>query len=803
MALILADRVLETCTSPGTGTVTLLGAVTGYQSFSSGVGNGNTCYYAIADQSGANWEVGIGTYSSSGNTLARTTIFSSSNAGSTVNFATGTQNVYVTYPAEQAVYSNGVNIVGPSSVPLIATSGGTGQTTYTAGDILYASSSSVLTKLGIGSSGYVLSSSGSAPTWLNGVLSSDVGSAPNQIPLNQYLGKLAFMDVLNTISNNPYYDTAISDVQPTLNLDFANAKTLDSRITFSRPTTATYYDAKTSAIAEQNLVLYSQLIGGTSWNLNAGAVTASTNAVTAPDGTTTASTITAAGGTVQHAVNPIISQPAVVGYQTLSVYAQAGTNNYIQLMFGVDGNAYANFTLTGAGTVGTVGSAATATITQVGSSTWYRCTITTQSATASGFYFLVVTSGTAARYESNSLTTSVNLWGAQLEQRSSVTAYNATTTAAITNYIPVLQTAATNAARFDYNPVTRESLGLLIEEQRTNLLTYSADFSNAAWAKSNTTVTSSTIIAPDGTLTGNKIVATSATTTHTIGETITVTSGATYTLSAFYKAGEETTASLAISSSPFPRAKFDLSAGTVLSSTGTSATITSVGNSWYRCSLVFVAPTTSIPCFLAIRDIDANWAGNGFGGIYSWGAQLEAGVFATSYIPTVASQVTRSADSASMTGANFSSWYNQAEGTFMYNATVPVGGSSAQPNYVVGLGNATDNDKFSNMGNYQLRRNYVCPSLNEIGQTYLQKQLVSAFAFSTTQNLVSAALSGVLLNNNSALTSFVTNGISEYGILGIGNNGRLASAIPATMTIKKIQYYPTRLTNAELQEMTL
>jgi hypothetical protein len=100
MALVLKDRVLETCTSPGTGTITLLGAVTGYQAFST-VGNGNTCYYAIADQNGANWEVGIGTYSSG--TLARTTVLSSSNAGSLTNFSTGTQNVFLTYPSERSV----------------------------------------------------------------------------------------------------------------------------------------------------------------------------------------------------------------------------------------------------------------------------------------------------------------------------------------------------------------------------------------------------------------------------------------------------------------------------------------------------------------------------------------------------------------------------------------------------------------------------------------------------------------------------------------------------------------------------
>jgi hypothetical protein len=102
MALVLADRVRETTTTTGTGTVTLAGAVTGYQTFSA-VGDGNTTYYCIAARDLTEWEVGIGTYTSSGTTLARTTILSSSNAGAAVNFSAGTKDVFVTYPSEKSV----------------------------------------------------------------------------------------------------------------------------------------------------------------------------------------------------------------------------------------------------------------------------------------------------------------------------------------------------------------------------------------------------------------------------------------------------------------------------------------------------------------------------------------------------------------------------------------------------------------------------------------------------------------------------------------------------------------------------
>jgi hypothetical protein len=112
MALILKDRVKETTAVTSTGTATLLGAVAGYQSFSA-IGTGNTCYYTIASQTGSEWEVGIGTYTSP-DQLARTTVLSSSNSGSLVNFSAGTKDVFVTQPAGKAVYTDASNIVNTS-----------------------------------------------------------------------------------------------------------------------------------------------------------------------------------------------------------------------------------------------------------------------------------------------------------------------------------------------------------------------------------------------------------------------------------------------------------------------------------------------------------------------------------------------------------------------------------------------------------------------------------------------------------------------------------------------------------------
>ncbi len=169
MALVLANRVQETTATTGTGTITLAGAVSGYQSFAV-IGNGNTTYYTLV--SGVAWEVGIGTYTTAGTTLARTTVLSSSAAGARITLA-GTSTVFVAYPAEDAITDRyGL---------LPAANGGTGQTLYTTGDLLYASGATTLSKLSAPALTNALISAGSGlpPAWGKISLSSTVsGTLP-------------------------------------------------------------------------------------------------------------------------------------------------------------------------------------------------------------------------------------------------------------------------------------------------------------------------------------------------------------------------------------------------------------------------------------------------------------------------------------------------------------------------------------------------------------------------------------------------------------------------------------------------
>ena len=183
MPLILANRVKESCTSPGTGTVTLLGAATGYQTFSAGIGASNTTYYVIADQSGANWEVGLGTIGSGGTTLVRTTVLSSSNSNSLVNFASGTQDVFCDYPAEKAAYQSGA-FQGTIDNTVI------GGTTPAAGKFTSLEATGTVTANGTlltGNLGTVTSVTGTAPVVSSGGTTPAISMAAANTTTNGYL----------------------------------------------------------------------------------------------------------------------------------------------------------------------------------------------------------------------------------------------------------------------------------------------------------------------------------------------------------------------------------------------------------------------------------------------------------------------------------------------------------------------------------------------------------------------------------------------------------------------------------------
>ena len=593
-------------------------------------------------------------------------------------------------------------------------------------------------------------------------------------------------------------------IRPSLLLDFANTKQLDPRVTFSRASTAVFYDGKTVAKAEENLFQFSQQFDDSYWTKEGSTIVS--NTVVAPDGTSTAETLTAQATTGLHRVSLTSFSASTLVY-TISVFAKKNTADWLLIREGLDGSTLNSSFDLNTGAVGTVGAGRVASIQNVGNG-WYRCTTTVNASSGTRLVGFCVSTADNTQSYTAAGTESIYLWGAQLEQRSTVTAYTPTTTAPITNYIPALQTAAAGVPRFEHNPVTGESLGLEIEEQRTNLLTYSEQFDNAAWTKEQLTVTPNTLIAPDGTLSADKLVESTANSSRNIRQAVTgITSGSTLTVSAFIKAAERTLCSLYIndnaSASNRVQATFDLSLGTTYSAsnfgtfTGATSSITPVGNGWYRCTLSGVATgVTAVQGRIYIGT--STYTGNGTSGIYIWGAQLEAGAFPTSYIPTVASQVTRSADSASMTGSNFSSWYRADEGTVYAEASTFGFASSSNPTAVFLTGGAGDD--------VRIRRD----SGNSRTQSLIRLGSATQAQFVGTSDWTSAATSKKLslafklndfgaANDGSGFATDTSGNVPLVTSMDIGSAGALDRL---NGTIKRIAYYPKRLSNTELQGIT-
>jgi hypothetical protein len=608
------------------------------------------------------------------------------------------------------------------------------------------------------------------------------------------------------------------NLKPTLLLDFANTETLDSRITFTRGTPATYYDGKTTAMAEQNLLLNSETFS--SWGKVA--LSATNNATTAPNGTVTATLLTLNTASSEHYISCVTPLVNNVVY-TYSVYAKPNGSNWLVLNHNnATGATFVYFNIS-TGTVGTTGSGITASMVNAGNG-WYRCILTIRHITAShgdnGVQLYIANSSGSTTSFTGDGTSGFYIWGAQLEQRSTATAYTPTTTQPITNYIPVLQSVGGNQARFDHNPTTGESLGLLIEEQRTNIASYSADLGNAsAWPQAGITVISNANVAPDGSLTAMRMASGTSSGDHDLYRYFNLDNSP-YTLSVYAKYSGAHLALSAGISNPWAGCIFDLQNGVAKTPQGTgmtcTASIQSVGNGWYRCSITYTG-TSSYGTYVIIsntNNVNATmgaygfiaYPGDGWSGTQLWGCQLEQGQFATSYIPTTSASVTRTPDFAQMTGSNFTSWFNQAEGTLyaeQYITNVAAGSINNQAAASLGRdsGNFMAIGHGTGDGGGTGQKSIAWIQANASTQQFMQTgtfitaglSLKSSLAYQPN-NFAYSANNQTLITNNSGYIPVVNN--LSIGTYSPGGN------YYANGTIRKIAYYPVRVTNAQLQALT-
>jgi hypothetical protein len=358
----------------------------------------------------------------------------------------------------------------------------------------------------------------------------------------------------------------------------------------------------------------------------------------------------------------------------------------------------------------------------------------------------------------------------------------------------LLQSAVTNEARFDHNPTTGESLGLLVEEARTNLVLQSETF-GTTWGPFRASIVTNSTASPDGAATADTIVEdTTVTSSHGTSQTRNLTA-AVYTFTIFLKAAGRNWVNINPSDSADHRTWFDFSNGAVgTNATGNTSSITAYPNGWYRCTITRTMDRVSCAFQISLTTGDnvAAYSGDGTSGAYIWGAQIEAGAFPTSYIPTTSATATRAADVASITGTNFSSWYNQSAGTLVGEYRTPASGTR-------GVADFNDNTANERIG---MLTNSTDPKMLAVdggitqvdldGGTIVANTLAkTAIAYATNDfSIVNAG--GAAVTDTSGTLPTVNRLMIGTDQTGNYQNGQT----------KRLTYWPVRLPDATLQALT-
>jgi hypothetical protein len=432
-------------------------------------------------------------------------------------------------------------------------------------------------------------------------------------------------------------------------------------LTFSRASSATR--VASNGLIEKvrtNLSLYSEQFDNAYWGKSSATITA--NNTTDPFGGSSADKVLCDAGTV----SPNIFSSAVncvsgVEY-TASYYAKQGTSKYAKIRF--SSTAFASSTNSpifdlNAGTV----VSGTGTITSVGNG-WYRISATqVAEASATGVFTVDIPSSTGVWPNGTFAGTEfIYIFGYQFEENVSVSPYIATTSAAV-SVGPV-----SGLPRLDYLNSTCPRL--LLEPQRSSLVLYSEQMDNASWIKLNGAVTANTAVSPDGYTNADKFVPNTTLGIHALRSNL-FNQSATASHSWFVKADGYSKIAVRESELVGNYASFNLSTGAVIS-TNQTASIVNYGNGWYRCTLVDTTTglnaQTSIvvlPDSYTTGDPLINWSGDGTKGVLAYGCQVELGAYATSYIPTLGTSVTRVADVASKT--SISSLIGTTEGVMYFD----------------------------------------------------------------------------------------------------------------------------------------
>jgi hypothetical protein len=361
-------------------------------------------------------------------------------------------------------------------------------------------------------------------------------------------------------------------------------------------------------------------------------------------------------------------------------------------------------------------------------------------------------------------------------------------------YQPVLQTAASGEARFDHDPVTGESKGLLIEEARTNLAPYSQTLDSGQWAKNNVTVTADASVAPDGTLTADLMQQGTSTDYMIAEDYLTLSADTVYTASTFIKyAGDIVEFGVFDSTAGhMGRIDFNASVPSISLENGTDCGYEDVGNGWYRIWVSFTSGSTLTNSRIRyLLNSGQSGTGDGWSGVLAWGAQLEVGSFPTSYIPTSGSTVTRASEQAFISGDNFSSFFSNQVGTiYCEYGKIHEGDPTIGERLVMVF--ADDETVKYNLEAFRAEVRYSTgwSGVSFTNRTRDGGKVVMAF----DETGFSGGSLGTLFGPVT-LQPYANPSVKMYIGSAIGNSHTNAC-------IPKVAYYPKRLPNTTLQAMT-
>ena len=375
----------------------------------------------------------------------------------------------------------------------------------------------------------------------------------------------------------------------------------------------------------------------------------------------------------------------------------------------------------------------------------------------------------------------------------------------------ILESIGTNLPRFDYNPTTLTARGLLVEESRTNLALRSEALENAAWVRTGlNTVTVDAIVAPNGVTTADKIVENSANSQHGVDQTFAKAASALpYTYSVWLKSGERTKHTIAILDTAGVNgfsAAVDTGAGTIGSATAVGAGWTAGStrieawpNGWYRCILRGTS-TVAVDLIAQYRLADSGGAityvGDNASGAYAWGAQLEQAEFETSYVATAGASATRSADVTAITGGNFSGFYNEPAGTWLFVGTPAPLPSSIVPQHAMSANDGTSNER------QHVRRSAATTNGEyRVDDGGVQQVGISLVTFTSLTRFKAAA--AYTVNDFAASLNGAAPGTDAVGTIPTPNRLDIGQGITAIQSwngwIESISYWNTRKSNALLQ----